>query len=134
MNLQTQQTSVLMFMRRKSLFQKKPTKFANTLVLTLSTDQKNGLVFLETLREIKLALPGAKTVSGLSNISFGLPKRSLINKAFLVLAVGAGLDAAILDPTDKEMLALLRATETLLGQDPYCVEYLKAFREGRFDY
>jgi 5-methyltetrahydrofolate--homocysteine methyltransferase len=70
----------------------------------------------------------------LSNISFGLPKRQLINKAFLVLAVGAGLDAAILDPTDKEMLAMLRATETLLGKDPYCVQYLKAFREGRFEY
>ena len=108
--------------------------YFDPLVLTLSTDQKNGLVFLETLREIKRALPGAKTVSGLSNISFGLPKRQLINKVFLVLAVGAGMDAAILDPTDKEMLAMLRATETLLGKDPYCVQYLKAFREGRFEY
>ena len=108
--------------------------YFDPLVLTLSTDQKNGLVFLETLREIKQALPGAKTISGLSNISFGLPKRKLINTAFLVLAVGSGLDAAILDPTDKEMLALLQATETLLGKDPYCVQYLKAFRAGRFDY
>ena len=108
--------------------------YFDPLVLTLSTDQKNGLVFLETLRQIKEALPGAKTVSGLSNISFGLPKRKLINKAFLVLALGAGMDAAIMDPTDKEMLAALRATETLLGRDPYCVQYLKAFREGRFEY
>ncbi len=108
--------------------------YFDPLVLTLSTDQKNALVFLETLREIKRALPGAKTVSGLSNISFGLPKRKLINKVFLVLAVGSGMDAAILDPTDKEMLAMLRATETLLGKDPYCVQYLKAFRAGRLEY
>ena len=108
--------------------------YFDPLVLTLSTDQKNGLVFLETLRQIKEALPGAKTVSGLSNISFGLPKRKLINKAFLVLALGSGMDAAIMDPTDKEMLAALRATEALLGQDPYCVQYLKAFREGRLEY
>ena len=108
--------------------------YFDPLVLTLSTDQKNGLVFLETLREIKRVLPGAKTVSGLSNISFGLPKRQLINKVFLVLALGAGMDAAIMDPTDKEMTATLRATETLLGQDPYCVQYLKAFRGGGLDY
>jgi cobalamin-dependent methionine synthase I len=108
--------------------------YFDPLVLTLSTDQQNGLVFLETLREIKRTLPGAKTVSGLSNISFGLPKRHLINTVFLVLAVGAGMDAAILDPTDKEMLAMLRATETLLGKDPYCGQYLKAFRAGRLDY
>lgn len=108
--------------------------YFDPLVLTLSTDQKNGLVFLETLRQIKEALPGAKTISGLSNISFGLPKRKLINKAFLVLALGAGMDAAIMDPTNMEMLAMLRATEALLGQDPYCVQYLKAFREGRLKY
>jgi cobalamin-dependent methionine synthase I len=108
--------------------------YFDPLVLTLSTDQQNGLIFLETLREIKQVLPGAQTVSGLSNISFGLPKRKLINQVFLVLAAGSGLDAAILDPTDKEMMAMLRATETLLGKDPYCVQYLKAFREGRFEY
>ncbi|HBD08756.1 MAG TPA: methyltetrahydrofolate--corrinoid methyltransferase [Syntrophobacteraceae bacterium] len=108
--------------------------YFDPFVLTLSTDQQNGLVFLETLREIKRVLPGAKTVSGLSNISFGLPKRRLINQVFLVLAVGSGMDAAILDPTDKEMMAMLRATETLLGKDPYCVQYLKAFRAGRFEY
>jgi cobalamin-dependent methionine synthase I len=108
--------------------------YFDALVLTLSTDQKNGLIFLETLRQIKEVLPGARTVSGLSNISFGLPKRKLINKAFLVLALASGMDAAILDPTDKEMLAILQATETLLGQDPYCMQYLQAFRGGRFEY
>jgi 5-methyltetrahydrofolate--homocysteine methyltransferase len=102
--------------------------------LTLSTDQKSGLVFLGTLREIKRVLPGAKTISGLSNISFGLPKRELINKAFLILAVESGMDAVILDITDKEMLAMLQATETLLGTDLYRVQYLKAYRDGRLDF
>lgn len=108
--------------------------YFDPLVLSLSTDQKNALVFLETLKVIKQALPGAKTVSGLSNISFGLPKRKLLNQAFLVLAGSSGMDAAIADPTDKALMAMVTAAEALANKDAYCVRYLKAFREGRLDY
>lgn len=108
--------------------------YFDPLVLSLSTDQKNALVFLETLRAIKQELPGAKTVSGLSNISFGLPKRKLLNQAFLVLAGSSGMDAAIADPTDKALMAMVTASEALANKDAYCVRYLKAFREGRLDY
>lgn len=108
--------------------------YFDPLVLSLATDQKNALVFLETLKAIKKGLPGAKTVSGLSNISFGLPKRKLLNQAFLVLAGGAGMDAAIADPTDKALMAMVAASEALANKDLYCARYLKAFREGRLDY
>ncbi len=108
--------------------------YFDPLVLSLSTEQKNALVFLETLRAIKRELPGAKTVSGLSNISFGLPKRKVLNQAFLVMAVGAGMDAAIADPTDKALMAMVTASEALANKDPYCARYLRAFREGRLDY
>jgi cobalamin-dependent methionine synthase I len=108
--------------------------YFDPLVLSLSTEQKNALVFLETLRAIKRDLPGAKTVSGLSNISFGLPKRKVLNQAFLVMAVGAGMDAAIADPTDKALMAMVTASEALANKDPYCARYLRAFREGRLDY
>lgn len=107
--------------------------YFDPLVLSLATDQRNALVFLETLRAIKQALPGARSVSGLSNISFGLPQRRLLNQAFLVLAAGAGMDAAIADPTDKALMAMVAASEVLGNRDAYCARYLQAFREGRLE-
>ena len=76
-------------------------------------------------------IPGSKTACGLSNISFGLPNRKLLNAAFLSMALFAGLDAAIIDPTDKQMISSLRASEALLSQDEYCLNYIKAFRETK---
>ena len=108
--------------------------YFDPLVLSLATDQKNALIFLETLKAIKCELPGARTVSGLSNISFGLPKRKLLNQAFLILAGFAGMDAAIADPTDRALMAMVTASEALASRDAYCVRYLQAFREGRLDY
>jgi 5-methyltetrahydrofolate--homocysteine methyltransferase len=107
--------------------------YFDPLVLALSTEPRNGIIFLETLRGIKENLGEAKTVSGLSNISFGLPKRSILNQAFLLLALGCGMDAAILDPTDKALMAMITAGEALMGKDPFCAHYISAFREGRLD-
>ena len=67
---------------------------------------------------------------GLSNISFGLPARSYINRAFLTLALAAGLDSAIIDPLDREMMAILLAAELVLGRDRHCLSYTRAFRAG----
>jgi 5-methyltetrahydrofolate--homocysteine methyltransferase len=69
---------------------------------------------------------------GLSNISFGLPARSFINRAFLTLALQAGLDSAIIDPLDREMAAALVAAELVLGRDRHCLRYTRAFRAGLF--
>jgi 5-methyltetrahydrofolate corrinoid/iron sulfur protein methyltransferase len=107
--------------------------YFDPLVLPISTDQKSALVFLETVKEIKKNI-GAKIVSGLSNISYGLPRRRLINQAFFVLASGCGMDAAILDPTDKAMMGLVQTVKTLMGKDPYCMQFLKAFRGGALDF
>jgi cobalamin-dependent methionine synthase I len=107
--------------------------YFDSLVLPISTDQKSALMFLETVKEIKRSI-GAKTISGLSNISYGLPRRRLINQAFLVLASGCGMDAAILDPTDKAIMGMVQTVETLMGKDPYCMKYLKAFRGGALDF
>jgi len=74
---------------------------------------------------------GANTVCGLSNVSFGLPDRKVINSAFLAMALYAGLDAAILDPTEKQVMSAALASGALTGQDEYCALYLKAFREGK---
>ncbi|MDR1138182.1 MAG: hypothetical protein LBK91_07645, partial [Synergistaceae bacterium] len=70
--------------------------------------------------------------SGLSNISFGMPFRRAINMSFLVLAMGAGMDSAIMDPTNQDMLGMLCATRVLLAQDEDCADYLMAYRDGLF--
>ncbi|HBD08775.1 MAG TPA: methyltetrahydrofolate--corrinoid methyltransferase [Syntrophobacteraceae bacterium] len=107
--------------------------YFDPLVLSLATDNRSALVFFETLKEIKKRMPGARTISGLSNISYGLPKRKLLNHAFLVICLGYGMDAAILDPTDKTTMALIQTTEALIGKDAYCANYLRAFRAGLLD-
>ena len=71
--------------------------------------------------------------AGLSNISFGLPARSYVNRAFLTLALAAGLDSAILDPLDRELRAALLAAQLVLGQDRHCLNYTRAYRAGIFN-
>jgi len=85
---------------------------------------------LETIRRIHQEFPGVRTVCGLSNVSFGLPHRFLVNRTFLILCIGAGLTGAIVDPLDQKMMSNLLVTETLVGRDDYCVKYLKANRAG----
>jgi cobalamin-dependent methionine synthase I len=104
--------------------------FFDPLVIPVSVDTGQGLVTLETLEGIKSRYPAAKTVMGLSNISYGLPGRNLINRSFLVMAAYAGLDAAILDPLDTRIMSLLRVANLLTGRDPMCRGYLRAHRKG----
>jgi 5-methyltetrahydrofolate--homocysteine methyltransferase len=107
--------------------------YLDPLVQAISIDPRAGLTALESIERIRKELAGVKTICGLSNISFSLPKRSLINRTFLPLAMKAGLSAALIDPLDKKLMGTLKATALLLGQDPYCREYLKAFREGKLE-
>ena len=104
--------------------------YIDPLVQPISTNIKNCLITLDTIRTIKNAFP-VKIIIGLSNISFGLPNRRLINRTFLTMALDNGLDAALIDPLDKDMMSTLRACEALLGQDEYCLNYLAAFRENK---
>lgn len=101
------------------------------IVRTLSTDETALTTFAACAREIRERSGNVHIVSGLSNISYGLPARTLINHAFLILAMQSGMDSAILDPTDREMIGLLHATQALLGDDEYCMDYIGAFRENR---
>ena len=102
------------------------------IVHTLSTDEQSFSTFAACAKEIRARASDMHVVSGLSNISFGLPARSVINHAFLVLAMQAGMNAAIMDILDREMAGLLHATSALLGEDEYCMDYISAFREGKF--
>ncbi len=107
--------------------------YFDPLVLPISTDMRNGALFMEALSAIKSEFPGVQTISGLSNVSYGLPKRKIVNRAFLLMALHAGMDAAIMDPLDRELMALLLAGELVMGQDEYCMNYLKAYRAGLLD-
>jgi 5-methyltetrahydrofolate--homocysteine methyltransferase len=83
------------------------------------------------MRAIRAEYPKAHLTGGLSNVSFGLPARTLLNRAFLTLAIEAGLDSAIVDPTDRGLMETLYATNAVLGFDPYCAQYNRAFRAGK---
>ena len=118
-------------MKRAKEFHITPDRlYIDPLVVTLSTDETALTVFAECTRQIKVMYPEIHITSGLSNISFGLPSRKLINMAFMVLAVGAGMDSAIVDPTNRDMLGLIYATEALMERDEYCLEYIGAYKEG----
>jgi cobalamin-dependent methionine synthase I len=104
--------------------------YVDPAVLPVSTVAEAGVACLDALRTIKREMPQVHLTAGLSNISFGLPGRRLLNAAFLAMAMAAGLDSAIADPTDVNTMSALRAAALLLGQDEWGAAYLKAFREG----
>ena len=104
--------------------------FIDPLVTTLATTGTSLLSFSDAVRMIKEKYPAVHITSGLSNISFGMPFRKAINAQFLALAMSAGMDSAIMDPTAADMRATLYATDALLGHDEYCMNYLTAYRQG----
>ncbi len=107
--------------------------YVDPLIYPVATGPENGLAALETISTIMREYTGVHTVCGLSNVSHGMPVRKLLNQAFLVMCMSAGLDAAIIDPLDQRLMSLVYASEALLGRDEYCVEYLTAARAGKFE-
>jgi 5-methyltetrahydrofolate--homocysteine methyltransferase len=104
--------------------------YIDAVVQSVATDSRQGIEFLKALQLIKLTF-GLKTIAGLSNVSFGLPKRSVLNASFLAMAIAFGLDAAIIDVTDPRIYSTLKAANTLVGNDQFCQEYISAFRSGK---
>jgi 5-methyltetrahydrofolate--homocysteine methyltransferase len=105
--------------------------YVDPLVMAISTGTENGKITLETCRKIKGEFPDVHLTCGLSNISFGMPLRSLLNQAFLVLAIEAGMDSAIINPEERELRGIMLAAETVLGKDRYCLNFNRAFRAGK---
>jgi len=104
--------------------------YVDPLVMTVATNGDSARIALATLRAVRAEFPRVHSTSGLSNVSYGLPARSLINRAFLTLMLEAGLDTAILDPLDRELRKALLAAEVVLGIDRHCLSYTRAFRAG----
>jgi 5-methyltetrahydrofolate corrinoid/iron sulfur protein methyltransferase len=107
--------------------------YIDPLVFPLSTHPQAAHVTLNAIEEIMKKFPGAHTICGLTNVSYGLPARKLVNRAFLAAAITRGLDSAIIDPTDKLLYAMLKAATLIAGKDNFCINYIRAFREGRLE-
>lgn len=101
------------------------------LVMALSADNKSVHNFIETLTAVKQLYPSIKVTSGLSNISFGMPLRKVINQHFLTIAIYAGMDSAIMDPCNRDIFTTLLATESLLGRDRFCRNFTNAYRKNK---
>ena len=108
--------------------------YVDALVQPVSTNNTFGIGFLDAVEQIKKQFAGVNTICGLSNISYGLPNRFFLNQAFMVMAIAKGLDGAIIDPLDKRMMANIVASEAIIGRDDYCMKYLQAFRDKKFEF
>lgn len=100
--------------------------FIDCLTLTVSAEQGQASETLEALRRIKQKYR-VKTVLGVSNISFGLPNRQIVNTAFLTAAMGAGLDLPIINPNVQENMQAVAAYKALFGQDKNCADYIEKY-------
>lgn len=102
------------------------------LVLTASAQQKE---VIETLKAIKLVREnlGVNTVLGVSNVSFGLPNRGLLNKTFLTLALHSGLTMPILNPQDEEMIHIIKSFNVLMNHDKDSMEYIEYFNNSNVE-
>jgi len=99
-------------------------------MLCTTDDGEGAHLVLDVIRYIKKARPDVHISGAISNISFNLPVRRLVNQAFAVLAVNAGMDSAVLDPLSGDLRGVILAAEAMLGEDDYCAEYVSAYREG----
>lgn len=104
--------------------------YLDPLIQPISTDSTMGNVALNTISEIKKKFPEVHFMCGLSNVSFGLPQRGLLNRTYLAMCMYAGLDGAVLDPGNKKMMSMIIAGEALLNKDKFTKKYLKAHRKG----
>ena len=104
--------------------------YLDPIVLPINVAQGQMADILQSIREFKiLSEPSPKTVVGLSNVSQGVLTRSLINRTFLTMAVAYGLDSAILNPKDNELMDALITAELILNKNIYCDSFLEAYRK-----
>jgi len=108
--------------------------YLDLLVQPLATDSHAGIELLDAIRLAKQEYPAVHLISGLSNVSYGLPNRKILNRIFMIQTLTMGMDAYILDPLDKTLMGYLYAAQALLGQDSFCAKYLAAHRKGLYQH
>ncbi len=104
--------------------------YIDPVILPINVAQQNAVAVLEVIQQIKvISDPPPKTLLGLSNVSQGTQYRSLIDRTYVVLALSSGLDSAILNPLDHELMDAIITAELLLGKQLYCDSFLTAYRK-----
>lgn len=104
--------------------------FLDPLVQPLGVDNNNGTMAMTAVRRIMAEIEGVHTTGGLSNISFGLPQRRVINRCFLSMMIGNGFDSAIMDPLDEKAMTQVITADMIVGNDDFCMQFIKATRAG----
>ena len=118
--------------------------YIDGLVFPISVSPDYGLHYLDAVRELReLFGPEVHITGGLSNVSFGLPQRKVVNFAFMHLGLEAGIDSGIIDPVQCNMREILDldlesepirlALDVLLGKDDFCINYIQAWRAARLE-
>ena len=102
--------------------------FVDLICMSVGSSPEQGRELLTAVRRVKDELQ-VKPLVAVSNVSFGLPGRRLLNRVFLSMLIEAGLEGAILDPTDPGIAETICATRALLGSDEYCMEYIQHHRK-----
>ncbi len=103
--------------------------FLDPILTPVATTPGGLAIALDTIEALKRNFPNFHSIGGVSNVSFGLPRRGLVNSTFLAMALSRGLDAAICDPTEERIIAVLAAAEAIDGRDPGCRRFLKFHRD-----
>ncbi len=107
--------------------------YFDPVITPVSSKPEDAMAAIRTVQEVMTRFEGAHSICGLSNISYGLPRRNVLNRTFLAFLMSVGLDAAIMDPTEPHMMATLLAAAALRGDDEYCMSYIRAGRDNRLD-
>jgi len=107
--------------------------YFDPLVRPASTNPEQARNVLDAVAAARKEYPECHIALGLSNISFGLPARNNLNRAFLAMLVAYGCDGAVMDPCEKGMTSTLYSAYAAAGLDEYCMNYITAHREGRLD-
>jgi 5-methyltetrahydrofolate--homocysteine methyltransferase len=107
--------------------------FVDPLIRPVSTNGDYGTGALWLMEKVSIEHPDVHKTCGLSNVSYGLPRRRLVNQVFMAMAIAKGLDSAIIDPLDAHMMAHIVAAEALAGKDEFCMNYIAAERAGKLE-
>jgi len=99
-------------------------------MLCTTDDGEGAHLVLDVIKYIRKSNPNINISGAVSNISFNLPVRRLVNQAFVVTAINTGMNCAVLDPLNSDLRGVILAAEAILGFDDFCSEYVSAYREG----
>lgn len=105
--------------------------YFDPLLRAIATDTAAATDCFKLMELISTKFPGIHVTCGLSNVSHGMPERKHLNRAFMVLAMEHGMDAPIIDPTDPIAMALVYAAKAILNKDKRCIQYTRAYRQGK---